>query len=601
VDVTPGGSAGTFKNPFHKYAVFGTYQPKLTVNTNDGCNNSYQKSIFILPYSTVTPLPTSSYREDFEATDGGYQVESFGAPLDSSWVWKIPDGINIKGGSKSWWTGLCNVKNGTTYDSLESSVVNGPCFNLNSLYRPMISMDYWVNTPSTHGAALQYSIDGGITWLNIGKPDHGLNWYSSNLIVSNPGQQKIGPFGWTGASQTQWKRASFNLDTLLYYKHDQVRIRIAFAGNANDNIQTPYNGFAFDNVFVGDKTKNVLIEQFTNENQTNPPGAAAADADRYFDNLLANEIGFRSGSTDFNTIQYHVRFPQPDVFSQSNAEDPAARALYYKVQGVPYSMLDGIQTNKFPTSNPTAGDYHNISPIEIDRRALRTPPLTITQIDTTGTAPTNHTLNVKVHIRADTAITYPLYAQVALVESPVVISGTDPNPGTYHNVVRKLLFAGDGVTKSGVMAVNDTQVFGKGDVEINTKIADPTKLYLVAFIQNFVTREVLQSAVMPLTKKVGSLITGIEPSTAELEQIQIYPNPANGKFSFGTSGDFPDNCIWKIADQRGINVMTGNFNDAFNGVKSVDITSLTNGVYFVAIGAPGKNPVYKKLVVLNSN
>ena len=47
--------------------------------------------------------------------------------------------------------------------------------------------------------------------------------------------------------------------------------------------------------------------------------------------------------------------------------------------------------------------------------------------------------------------------------------------------------------------------------------------------------------------------------------------------------------------------MTGNFNDAFNGVKSIDISSLTNGVYFVAIGAPDRNPVYKKLVVLNSN
>ncbi len=208
---------------------------------------------------------------------------------------------------------------------------------------------------------------------------------------------------------------------------------------------------------------------------------------------------------------------------------------------------------------------------------------------------------MQVHVRADTTITYPLYVQVALVESPVIISAPDPNPGTYNNVVRKLLFAGDGVTKNGVMAPNDTQVFSKGVVEINTQITDPTKLILVAFIQNFVTKEIIQSAIMPVTKKVGSVITGIEPSIAELEQIQIYPNPSNGKFNFGTSNSFPNNCIWKISDQRGINVMTGNFDDAVNGVKSVDISSLTNGVYFVAIGSPNKNPVYKKLVVLNSN
>jgi hypothetical protein len=262
--------------------------------------------------------------------------------------------------------------------------------------------------------------------------------------------------------------------------------------------------------------------------------------------------------------------------------------------------MDGIQTDKLPSATNPAGDYNNISLIEVDRRALLTPPLTILQIDTVNTTPgwkyNNHSITAKVNIKADTAITYPLYAQVALVENPVTISGV-----TYNNVVRKLLFAGDGVTKSTVMAKDDTQQFAKGDVEISSQISDPTKLFLIAFVQNFTTKEILQSAIMPVTKKVGTLITGIEPAIAELEQIQIYPNPANGKFNFSTSGEFPSNCIWKISDQRGINVLSGNFNDAVNGGKSVDISSLTNGVYFVAIGAPGKNPVYKKLVVLNSN
>jgi len=597
----PGGSAGTFKDPWHNYATFGTYHPKLTVNTNDGCNNSYQRSVFILPYRTVIATSANAYTEDFEASDGGYQVESISLakhPSDSSWVWSVPNGKNINGGTKSWWTGLYNFYKGTTYDSAESSVVNGPCFDLSSLTRPMIAMDYWVNTQNSNndGAVLQYSIDGGLNWFNVGIPGQGINWYSSNLIVSNPGNQKTGygPYGWSGSSQTQWKRASFNLDTLLRQKNDQVRIRIAFAGDASKYIQEAYNGFAFDNVYVGNKIRNVLVEQFTNENQ-----AGSSKADAHFDTLMNREMRKRNGSTDFNSLQYHVRFPKPDVFDQGNSDDPAARALFYSVEKVPYSMLDGIKTNTLPSAPPTAvaGDYNNINAIEIDRRALRKPPLFITQIDTTSATPTNHTFNVKVHIVADTAITYPLYAQVALVESPVTITGV-----AYHNVVRQLLYAGDGVTSSVAMAKNNTQIFGKGDVEISTQIADPTKLFLVAFVQNFATKEVLQSAIMPVIKKVGTLVTGIEPSIAELEQILIYPNPANGKFSFKTSaGEYPSDCIWKIADQRGINVMTGNFNDAVNGVKAVDISSLTNGVYFIAIGAPDRNPVYKKLVVLNAN
>ncbi len=590
------GSSGTFKVPLHKYAAYGTYHPKLTVNTNDGCVNSYQKSIFILPYSTVKPLPTNAYREDFEATNGGYQVESLKTSMDSSWIWAVPNGNVITGGSKSWWTGLYNG----TYDSAESSVVNGPCFNLDSLKRPMISFDYWINTPSSNndGAVLQYSVNGGSDWINVGVPGSGINWYSSRLIVSNPGIQPVGfgPYGWSGNDQKMWMKASFNLDGIDSTKRKQVRIRFAFAGDSSKNIQGRFNGFAFDNVFVGNKTKNVLIEEFTNTTVLK-----SLAADDHFKILYSQDSASRKGNTDFNGIQYHVRFPNPDIFSQADTDDPAARALYYGIQQVPYSVMDGLQTDKLPSATFSAGDYNNIDLIEIDRRALRIPPLTILQIDTVNTSPgwkyNNHSITAKVNVRADTAITYPLYAQVALVENPVEFLGV-----RYQNVVRQLLYAGDGVTKSVVMAQGDTQVFSKGDVEINTKIKDSTKLFLVAFIQNFTTKEILQSAIMPVIKKVGTLITGIEPSIAELEQIQIYPNPASGKFSLSTSsGEYPSNCIWKISDQRGINVLTGNFNDAVNGVKTIDISSLTNGVYFVAIGAPDRNPVYMKLVVMNSN
>jgi len=37
-----------------------------------------------------------------------------------------------------------------------------------------------------------------------------------------------------------------------------------------------------------------------------------------------------------------VEFAKPDVFSQANNDDPAARALYYGVQKVPYSMLEWL-------------------------------------------------------------------------------------------------------------------------------------------------------------------------------------------------------------------------------------------------------------------
>jgi hypothetical protein len=192
----------------------------------------------------------------------------------------------------------------------------------------------------------------------------------------------------------------------------------------------------------------------------------------------------------------------------------------------------------------------------------------------------------------------PLMGQIALVEDPVTISGT-----VYHDVVRKLLLGSEGVKSVNVVKGDPIQ-FVNPNIEIDVQIADPANLHLIAFVQNSSTKEILQSFKMPLGKKKGKVITAIEDPAkvaAAIEGVLIYPNPVNGKFNFGLPGDFPANGVWKISDQRGVTVKSGNFDDALNGIKTVDVSSLTNGVYFVAIGAAGGNSVYRKLVVLNSN
>src|SRR6185295_12330861 len=178
-------------------------------------------------------------------------------------------------------------------------------------------------------------------------------------------------------------------------------------------------------------------------------------------------------------------------------------------------------------------------------------------------------------IQADTAITFPLLGQIALVEDPVVITGST-NPGTYRNVVRKLLFGSDGVVKNSALQATNTATFTKGEIEINTQISNPANLSLVAIVQNFSTKEILQSFVMPIKPKTGSLVTAIERQTSALESVQLYPNPANGRFNFSAPGDFATGSIWKISDQRGINVLNGDFTDAVSGIKTVDVSGLTN-------------------------
>ena len=209
---------------------------------------------------------------------------------------------------------------------------------------------------------------------------------------------------------------------------------------------------------------------------------------------------------------------------------------------------------------------------------------------------------------ANIAVTEPLIAQVALVENDVVVAGV----GTFKKVLRKLLFGSDvtkpdGITITQPFALGQTLILPNPaqEIDINVRVANPTKLKLIGFVQNKNTGEIYQSAILNVGYKTGAPVTAVDdndsPMVGDLKDLQIYPNPANGKFNFGIPGNFPEGYVWKIADQRGIVVQKGDFNQAVNGVVSVDVSTLINGVYFVLIGAEGKTPIYRKLVVMNQN
>ncbi|MBS1490796.1 MAG: PKD domain-containing protein [Bacteroidetes bacterium] len=626
-------TGGTYSNPNHKYTANGTYTVTLKVNNNNGCYaTSPFKKVFILDYKTKKVLVDSAYFENFEnatskgggwipeVPNGYFATNSTPTNLilsDTSWVWSKPNGLVIKPapqtGNYSWWTG----KNSNSYFYYENSAVNGPCFNLTKLNRPMVSLDYWVNTEvNSDGAVLQYSTDGGVSWQIVGplaglpaaQRNQGINWYSPGAIVtSNPGEQpSFGPYGWTGSTQAAWYHGSYNLDMIplvnplnnLDTLRKQVRLRIAFASKGAPSGNAKYDGFGFDNFFVGNKIKNVLFENFTNANQT---GSVNAEAN--FNTLYQTQRTARRGESDFNYLQYHVRFPSPDIFSQANADDASARALFYNVQQPPYTVMDGIQVGAF-----ASGDYSQfLNGVEIDRRALRKPQILITKVDTIATGSKNK-INARIHIKADTVITFPIYGNIALVEDSVLVSGS-----YYTHVVRKLLYSASGSTPSlqtltpgGLDSLVLTNPVNNGVTTLDCQINDPTKLRLVAWVQNIDPlkrgrQEIIQSYVLRVkpNSKAGQVITGVESTTGILDDIVLYPNPAESKFYLSLPGDYPTGSVWKIADQRGIYVLSGNFNDAFGGKKTIDISSLINGVYIVAIGAPGQNPAYRKLIVLN--
>ncbi len=597
---THGGTTkGVYEGPEHEYANFDTYPVKLTVTTNDGCSASITKDVFILPYSTVTPSTTAGYHEDFELTDGGWIAEAFEAtnstainPIlsDTSWVWGIPQGahVNASNSSKSWWTGLCGD---TTYFRNENSFVNGPCFNLTNLDRPMLSLDYFADTDLSDGAVLEYSIDGGANWEIVGPDpldpirDQGINWYNGRNILSNPGGQLRGQYGWTGQiteGQGRWKNARFNLDMVPPAKRQQVRLRIAFSSN-DGNPSGDYDGFAFDNVFVGNKRRTVLVEHFTN--------GTTSTAVTYLDKLFKDQKNYHA-EPDFVKMQYHMGVPAADPINFSNPSDPGARAFLYDIVAPPYTVMDGIIGDFY--GKILNGDHAVINAIELDRRALEDPAFLVDPVVYTPTTATNV---LQAHadftfVDSVNALSTPVIFQLALVETGV---------NGHRNVLRKLLLQSEGLTVNRTWRPGDQQTINV-DYTVDVPIVNPDSLFLIGFVQDKATKRILQSRLFKAPRLDGITPVGVEddPSTAEIANISVFPNPASKKVNFYLENPLAGTYGWHIVDQRGVAVKQGELNNDLSNPQHVEIHDLASGIYFVRFTKGDRTVVYRKIAILNA-
>jgi hypothetical protein len=605
-----GRTAGLFSMPDHKYQNFGYYNAKLTVTTNDGCSSALTKLLFIQPYKTVQSGSNASYTEDFELTNGGWTPEAFDATnstkaniikSDTSWVWGIPVGNHINGGSgsqKAWWTGA-NKTGESTYFPNENSVVNGPCFDISALKRPMISLDYFADADVSDGAVLQYSIDGGNNWRIVGPNealqdrDQGINWFNGSSIFSNPGEQFLGQYGWTGSAtnttpaQGQWKNARFNLDMVPVTNRTQVRLRIAFASNDGNPTGT-YDGFAFDNVFVGDKKRTVLVEHFTNNTSQ-----AARIASQDIDDMYTSQVTQRL-KPDFFKLQYHMAVPGIDPLNTDNPTDPGARAFYYQnVTQPPFTVMDGI-LGKF-YNKTFLGGHKAINDIEIDRRALEDPAFVIDTVEIDPTSPSN-TIQAKVkftYVEKVNPITTPVTFQVALVETDI---------STNKNVLKKLLLQSEGFTVNRAWKLNDQQTIDI-NYTLDVPVYDPSKLYLAVFVQDFASKRIHQAGIVKAPAKVGVPPVGImdNPVTAEIWNISVYPNPASKVMNFYLENALTHDFSWEIVDQRGVTVMDGELNRDLSSPQQVEVKDIANGIYFVRFKLADKTLVYRKIAILNNH
>lgn len=201
--------------------------------------------------ATVTTFP---YVEDFETGTGNW----FSGGNFNDWAWGTPNKpvINSAGsGTNCWIVGGLTT---SIYASAQRSWVQSPCFDFSGLVRPVISfLLFWELEYQFDGGNLQYSTDGGQSWVTLGTSFASQdcirqNWYNTGAIT-NLNNFINGTSGWSGTIQSggggcrggngssQWVEAKHCIAQLA--GEQEVIFRFTFGSGTTCNS---YDGLAFD-------------------------------------------------------------------------------------------------------------------------------------------------------------------------------------------------------------------------------------------------------------------------------------------------------------------------------------------------------------------
>lgn len=534
------GTVVTTKDPVYQYGQVGAYNVSLVITTPSNCTDTSIQLVYLRPY--VTDFP---YAQDFENGPEGWLPES--ADTINSWELGTPRGLIINSaasGVNAYITGLA-----TSYNNSENSYVVGPCFDFTSLQRPIIKLNVWsVTDKDFDGAVLQSSIDNGKTWRIVGSLNSGVNWYNSFSVAGRPGGSSQ---GWSGETHKFWVEARHGLDDLKGATN--VRFRIAFGSDANYTDE----GFAFDDIYIGERSRMVLLEHFTNTSNI-----SSVVIDKNVNTILS------TNSQDVVSIQMHTSFPSnQDPLYLFNPAPPSARSAYYGISVIPYSVMDG---NRYFNYTDEA-----LSDTSIKVRALKDPQF---KISMNPVISNNNLINIDFELQALDTVSNDVTLHVALIEK-VVTGITVPNGQTeFKNVLRQMMPDAGGTNFQRFWNPLDKVTFS---LQSGLKsFADFNKIQIVAYVQDEITKEIYQT----VSLDTSYITTGLPQSGGSNMNlgISLFPNPATTEVWVVLGKVLPTDAVIQVTDQLGRVVLQEVFARGTDK-RSLEIPVVESGLYYVKV------------------
>lgn len=570
--LTPPNSNNTMLDSFHYvYTSSGVYYPKLIVTNQNTCTDTASIRLVISPLIQNYP-----YAENFQTFNGEWYAESRDINTPQLWQWGTdnnPAGIDGANGSNLFWETNLNG----SYSINEDSWVYGPCFDLDTLNRPMIKLDYWTDSrENVDGAVIEYQKSDG-SWSPLGQIGGGINWYDTPIITGRPGDQDIAPIGWSGESNG-WVDARYKLDEFLS-NTQSLRLRVAFGSPSINLGSNFYDGFAFDNIWVGDRTRNVLLETSSDITSTNM---------MTINNHVYSLIFNTELNKDVSLVQYNCC--QGDDFYLDNIDITDKLNIIYGSSSPGKAYING-STNNVPASL-------FLGKRNFEQDMLRDPKFTV-EIDTYYTDAQNLTLratitalenlplsNYRIHtIITEDSLVYDgtldmIQAVARMDDESDNIYNTDWIPGQWETV---------------------TLNWAHGNSTVNY---NPDNFQAVVFIQDLNSREVFQvnssrdvSGYL-IDPTVSVITVDDEEDLIAIRNMKLYPNPASSYFQVDFDTPLETDYQWKLVDVRGVEVQSGTLSEGVQDLR-VENQSLPTGMYIFTVH--NGRVFSQRKVIINNN
>jgi|GEM_PF-2446818 len=544
------------------------YDVSLSLTTNLGCYDTIRKTIYLRP---TVHLSDGDYYEDFEDGTYGWVPENTGGTSVNSWAYGPTTGTAFGApinGINAWFTDITNKTD------MEQSWISSPCFDFRGSVKPMIRLDVWKYFEKNRdGGIIQFSIDNGSTWQNLGTIGDGINWYNSFQIAGQPGGQQV---GWTapanGLPDTTWTDVRHDLDQLA--GEPKVRLRIAYGSNGTGLNN---EGFAFNNILISERSRLVLLEHFTNTSDIKSPAA---------DNTVNNVAAAKP--YDIAIVNYHTSFPGNDPINQHNQADPAARSLFYGVSSTPYSIMDGGLEGK--------GRYDfylsDFNELDLSLRSFIDPEfeMEITQLWVEDNITAKVEITSLKNIDKKEITLHVVIVEKEIEASLVGLSGSV----VYKNVVKVLLPDAGGTKLPENWNSGQTESYNLSWYPEN--VFNTGKLAVVAFVQDEKTKEVYQAGA---SSEYGIPTGGnTEIQIPVQPKVTIFPNPAGDHVYFHFNETLTTAHKLEIYSLTGTLLHSEIFREG-NSLFLYNTEHIKKGVYFYRILKNNSPVVSGKIVIIN--